>query len=317
MISAAEKYKYVDDLCIISTYYNPCNYKSKKENFDKFLYSLIDSELHFIIIESVFENEEFTLQKHKNIKRIRGKHLMWQKERLLNIALKFVPKKCSKIAWLDCDVLFENADWAVKTSTLLNCFNVIQPFEHAIRLPKNCLEYNHEGFIYEGFASIYKRFPNLLLKGDFGLHGHTGFCWASHKNYILKHGLYDCCISGSGDHMMAHAFCGDWDRDSRCIRRIFGDNKEYYFHFTSWAKSIYPLIRAKMTFVEGSVLHLWHGEIENRKYTDRNKLLENIGYCPTKDLKLGKNQCWEWRRTSFLIENDMKDYFFSRKEDEQ
>ena len=40
-----------------------------------------------------------------------GGAVLWQKERLLNIAIQSVPKNGKNIAWLDCDVIFERPDW--------------------------------------------------------------------------------------------------------------------------------------------------------------------------------------------------------------
>ena len=42
---------------------------------------------------------------------ISGGAVVWQKERLLNLALKAVPSEVVKIAWLDCDLIIERPDW--------------------------------------------------------------------------------------------------------------------------------------------------------------------------------------------------------------
>jgi hypothetical protein len=43
---------------------------------------------------------------------ISGGAVLWQKERLLNLAIKLVPLHVKSIAWLDCDVIFDRPDWA-------------------------------------------------------------------------------------------------------------------------------------------------------------------------------------------------------------
>ena len=57
-----------------------------------------------------------------------GGAVLWQKERLLNLALKAVPSGVEKIAWLDCDVILERTDWVEEAKKQLDEFNVIQLF---------------------------------------------------------------------------------------------------------------------------------------------------------------------------------------------
>jgi hypothetical protein len=67
---------------------------------------------------------------------------MWQKERLLNELLIEVVAEwpwCSKVVWLDQEVIFANNDWVSLTSKLLDQFVVVQPFAEAIRLPRGVM----------------------------------------------------------------------------------------------------------------------------------------------------------------------------------
>jgi hypothetical protein len=54
--------------------------------------------------------------------------MMWQKEAMLNIALKRLPPECDKITWIDSDIIFENDQWIEQTSSLLEYYRVVQPF---------------------------------------------------------------------------------------------------------------------------------------------------------------------------------------------
>ena len=53
---------------------------------------------------------------------------MWQKERLLNIALGAVPDDVEDVAWIDCDLVFESRDWPQAAKQALKSDNVIQLF---------------------------------------------------------------------------------------------------------------------------------------------------------------------------------------------
>jgi len=238
---------------------------------------------------------------------------MWQKERLLNIALSRLPPDCSKVAWLDCDVLFENPEWAVQASRLLDSYRVVQLFDRVIRLPREHAFFSGQGDAWNSFASVYQSRPNQLLRGDFALHGHSGFAWAARRDALEHNGLYDACISGSGDHMMAHAFCGDWE--STCIDRILGSNNLHRAHFSDWCRRMYRNIRASVGCVAGTLLHLWHGDLDHRRYVTRNKELVAMGFDPNLDIHVDGQGCWTWASDKPTLHRWARRYYSRRKED--
>ena len=65
---------------------------------------------------------------------LRGTGVMWQKERLLNIAAARLPKSARKVGWFDADIVFKEPDWLERTSHALDRYAVVQPFSHAVRL---------------------------------------------------------------------------------------------------------------------------------------------------------------------------------------
>ncbi|MGP8215378.1 MAG: class I SAM-dependent methyltransferase [Bacteroidia bacterium] len=312
-IAGAERYTYVDDLWILSSYYNPEKYKTKRYNYETFVEKINKSNLNYRIIECAFGRDPFELPASKNVIQIRARDVMWQKERLLNHAIKLLPASCTKVAWVDCDILFENPEWAVDTSVALDHYKVVQPFEFAVRLPKDVLSFKGIGDLYSGFGYIYKNYPNILTTGNFANHGHTGFAWAAQRSILEKYGLYDVCIGGTADHVMAHAFCGDWD--TGCINRFIGANKNFYNHYLDWCKSMYKEVKGKVSYVQGTILHLWHGEIANRMYAERERNLEVLKYNPYKDLKKSKNGPWEWNTRNKELKEFTRNYFAYRKED--
>jgi hypothetical protein len=313
-IKPAKKYKHTDDLWIISCFFNPNFYRTKPRNFEVFIDRIESSNLNFLIVECVFGKQPFSLRKSAKIIRVKTTDVMWQKERLLNIALQNLPNRCKKIAWVDCDVLFENPDWASETAAQLRHCKVIQPFKEAIRLPKNVLYYSGEGERYYSFAYVVKKNPCIIEEGRFDLHGHTGFAWASHKSILQKYGFYDACIAGSGDHMMAHAFAGDWT--TKCIERVIGKNERFHSHYIDWSKKIYPQVKASINYVDGTLLHLWHGDVGNRNYVIRQRTLEKVQFDPTRDIALNKIGCWVWNHKKRGLKAWAKDYFALRREDE-
>jgi hypothetical protein len=46
-------------------------------------------------------------------------NVLWQKERLLNLALQRLPEHCTKVVWLDADTFFTNPNWVRATRRLV------------------------------------------------------------------------------------------------------------------------------------------------------------------------------------------------------
>src|SRR5436853_6294404 len=100
----------ITDTWIITSYFNPCRYKTKKLNFDIFLSNLGSLEANLLVVEMAYENDDFELDHGINVIRLRVNGFMWQKERLLNIANVNLPNSGKKVAWLDGDLLFVDRD---------------------------------------------------------------------------------------------------------------------------------------------------------------------------------------------------------------
>jgi hypothetical protein len=245
---------------------------------------------------------------------IRAADVMWQKERLLNLAIRSLPSRVTMVAWLDGDILFSNPNWATETCRRLERCAVVQPFASVVRLPHGHAGYNGEGQQWEGFAAVHARDRQIVRRGDFDRHGHSGFAWAARRDWIEEHGLYDACVAGSGDHMMAHAFAGDVT--SACLDRILGRHNAHREYFAAWSARVRPAIRESIGFTPGAIHHLWHGEMANRRYVLRNRELADFDFDPRRDLRLGASGCWEWTESGARMRQWSRDYFGHRREDE-
>lgn len=312
-IRPADTYRPTNDLWVVTSYFNPEGYRTKRRNYEIFRERLVASGIPLLTVECSLGDHPFELLAGPDVHRVQGRDVMWQKERLLKVAISKLPDSCRKVAWLDADILFENPDWATATSAKLETHPVVQPFDRAFRLPRGTLEQVGPGDEYSGFAAIYSRLPQKMLAGDFASHGHTGFAWAARREVLEVRGLYDAGIAGSGDHMMAHAFCGDWA--SPCVDRIIGKASPQRVYFTKWCKEVYPLVRAKVGYVPGAALHLWHGDVENRRYVDRNRELAGFGFDPATDIRVGNGGCWEWASNKPKLHRWAAEYFGHRRED--
>jgi hypothetical protein len=300
---------------IVCCYFNPVGFKTKRENYELFIEGIRRTRAPHIVVECACDGKAFELPIDDSIIRIRATDAMWQKERLLNVGLSRLPACCTKLAWLDCDILFEDPDWIRRASDALDTLAVIQPFTVAARLPRQGQSKN-AGNVEEcrGFASVCAAAPDLVACGDFDQHGHTGYGWAARREWLDRHGFYDACMTGSGDHLMAHAMCGDWK--SGCIDALLGaEPTAYRRHFEKWAEGVAADVRGSVGSIPGRVLHLWHGDAADRHYFLRAQQFRAFDFDPDRDIRIGAEGAWEWSSARTALHHWARAYFTLRNED--
>ena len=305
----------VDDLWAVTSYFNPCRYKTKRENFDIFVAGMERAKVNLLVVELAFDDEEFELPESDRTLRLRGSGVMWQKERLLNVAASKLPRSCTKIAWLDNDLVFEDPNWFERTSEALDRYVVVQPFDAVVRLPRGVKYDDGEGEFYTSFGRIFKQQPALSRVAEFNHHGHTGFAWAARRELFDEVGLYDACLTGSGDHLMSHAFAAGMVK-SPCTKRMLGPRQEkYQRHFFNWGVKARDIVGGKLGAVPGKLLHLWHGDLVNRRYGEMNQQFATFDFDPDRHLRHDENGLWEWNEAPEELRQWASDFFWIRRED--
>jgi len=314
-----------DELWVLTTFFNPVGYPNKLENFTKFSERIRKQGVKLLTVELAFEGGEFEVPAAltDRLERRRTSTVLWHKERLLDIGLRLLPPECTKVAWLDADVVFENNDWLQETSALLDSYVVVQPFETACWLPKGATSAvgvfsvcgNQEGQYMPGMAcAMSKATDKRAALGDYFQHGHTGFGWAARRDLLDKHGFYDCQILGNGDFVMGHAMYGDedfWDgRNWECQRL----SPKLLEHIVAWSKPFHEDVQSSVYYASGRVLHLWHGDQKNRRYNERLNVLKDHQFDPRTDLAKDTGECWVWSSDKPGLHQWARDYFLSRDE---
>jgi hypothetical protein len=303
------------DTWIITAYFNPVRYATKKLNFDRFAARLRSTGARLLVVEMALEDHDFELGDEHETVRVRGNGVMWQKERMLNIAIASLPASCTKVVWLDCDLMFEDDGWLDRTSDALERFAVVQPFTRCVRLPRDQLASrgHPDELLAESFAAAFARDRSLARDADYQDHGHTGFAWAARRELLDACGLYDACLTGSGDHLMAHVFAGALD--SHCIPAMIGAGHKYADHFARWAAEADRIVGGRLGQVEGRVLHLWHGEKADRRYRQRNQEFKTFAFDPDRHVRRDHNGLWDWADAPEAMKAWSHDMFVARKED--
>ena len=305
----------VGDLWAITSYFNPMRYQRRRANYRIFRERL---NLPLLAVELAY-GADFELEKNdaEVLVQLRGRDVMWQKERLLNVALGALPRSCRKVAWMDCDIIFECDDWSERVSLLLDQFALLQLFSHAYRMPRAWLP----GELPPPGTELRRSLPFIVASGmptvtcletparQCG--SAYGLAWAADRKLVEVHGFYDSCIVGSGDRAMACAAYGCCDV---AIRRLLMNEKEKQ-HYLAWAKPYHEAVRGRVGFLENNLFHLWHGETANLGKRARHEGFQRFHFDPIQDIAIDSNGCWHWSTDKPEMHEYVRKYLASRKED--
>jgi len=271
------------DLAICLVIFNPAKTKKIIENYFTMVSKLGD--LPVFTIELVYPDREPEIPEAIHV---RGKSIMFQKENLCRLLEKEIPKKYTKLAFLDADIIFEDQYWYYKASKLLDYYDVVQLFDKC-----TWLDSDGESFL-DRESVLHMRDKTWNSKY------HPGFAWGFRREWYNKVGFFDYAITGSGDTLSAIK----WLR------------KDLPKGFKSLPK---PLIKSysefcpnppKITCLSGHIKHLFHGSRENRKYVERHRMLD-----VQEDITelIETRGLFEWKHPKW--NSIFLDYFISRNDD--
>jgi len=303
----------------VTTYFNPAGYQNKLENLKLFANRARDQGLKLLIVEAAFNEGQFVVDAElaDRIVHVRASAELWQKERLLNIGLASLPDTCDKVAWLDADILFQNDAWVRETAMLLDDFLVVQPFDVAWWLPHGVqnprLDFSADAFALISHGLSYTQSGDSARKLSAG---HWGFAWAARCDLLKTHWLYDRLIVGGGDLVVAWGIYGDeFIGDAQkwlpelCTESHFGD-------ILRWKNAFNADVRGRCSYVPGTVFHLWHGNIADRGYLERLRILKGFQFDPSKDIEIeDRYKCWRWSSDKPQLHAWLRKYFSDRKEE--
>lgn len=313
----------------ITPFFNPGRHENKVDNLRKFRASVKAQGLQMLCVELVFGGADVHYQLRDNDceiliqRRTTSGNTLWQKERLLNIALDNLPNTVDKVMWLDSDLIFLNDDWVPETAELLDRYAVVQPFGWMTYLPASaegkCVEYamtklsmlplgQGVGAVYHSGGLGIQSFPDMCFRSNFLL-GHPGFAWAARREVITAAGFYDRSIIGGGDRIMLFAFSGHYPGMTKKMPPAMVKDVR------AFGRKVTPMVGpSNMSYTPGVVLHIWHGDRANRDYTNRYQILLSNHYDPAVDVDVNADGILEWKSQKLRLHKQVSEYFNNRKE---
>jgi hypothetical protein len=299
-------------LWALTTYFNPLGYRRRLAAYSEFRCRLA---VPLLAIELGFDGRFDLGDDDADILlRVSDGDVMWQKERLLNLALSTLPPACSAVAVVDCDVIFGRQGWQEDVLPLLERFPLVQPFGTVHYLgekwrPGDLLE-SDVVFSQPGFAALPERLERLDVPRFAGGPA-KGLAWVYRRELLERHGLYDACIVGAGDLAMVGAALGRIEP----IIEIHGMNRHQERRYRRWAETFFESVQGRVGALEGDLYHLWHGELEYRHTRQRHRDLARFEFDPDNDIALGAEGAWRWNSAKPELHAYLREYFAGRRED--
>ena len=305
-----------DGLWAITSYFNPIGYARRLHNYRIFRRHLT---VPLVTVELAFD-DGFALGPDDAdiLVRVRGGDVMWQKERLLNVALSHVPSHCDRIAWVDCDVVFGADDWPDRAGRALDDHAFVQLFHERHDLQREMSlddgRFRAGGAPY--VSSMYTIATGQASAEDLARPGilldhrsSPGLAWAGRRHILESHGLYDVCITGGADRSFICAAAGAFDAGRRAQQM----NPLSAAHYLRWARPFFEVVRGQVGCIEGRVFHLWHGDLADRKYDERFAALADFD--PFTDIAVNAHGSWSWASNKGELHARLARYFRDRDED--
>jgi hypothetical protein len=316
----ASSFDVAGPLWAITSYYNPSRYWRRRYNYRLFREHL---QIPLLAVELSFQGDfELASDDAEILVRCTGGDVLWQKERLLNIALERLPRSCQQVVWVDCDVVFQRPDWALALREQLDSTPLVQPFSQVLHLRRDALP-NSEPEASSDIACVMPSVAGLIDRGAaaadcLGKDGEfrqrkraPGLVWAARRDLLARHGLYDACITGGGDTALAAAAYGI----PEAVVRFQAMNTRQASHYRAWAEAFYHSIRGRVGWLEGELWHLWHGERGERRVPQRYHDLTPFDFDPAADIHHDSGGCWRWNSNKPQLHACLESYFAARNED--
>ncbi len=297
----------------------------------KFEKCIKDSGAILITVELTLRDRHFEVTNHNNPNHIQLKSdsTLWSKENLINIGIRYLPQSWEYAGYIDADFHMTRSDWVQETLHQLQHYSFIQLFSSYADLAQDYTIHRQMPsfmFVHKNPKQAKKLF-NILgqnqfiddysisskLKHDKSpiLVGASGGAWAWRREAFDDiGGIIDFCILGSGDWHFAFGLTNkvSWAAEGkRCtnayieaLKRWCNRAKKYEF---------------KCGYIENHAIHSFHGSKINRTYGTRWEILQKHQYDPLVDVKYDSNGILSFTGNKPALEEDVRNYFRTRKED--
>ena len=293
-----------ETLYVILPYFNFCSFKRRRSLFIDFVKQIQGTKGIRIVVSEALGPDPLPKMDTFDHFGFETDSPIWLKENLINMAIKRLPKDWKYVAWVDADITFLNQNWARDTITELRSYDIVQMFQTCVNLgSKNeALKIDKSfGYMHRDSGTPY------VVSARYGF-WHPGYAWAcTRKAWLQMDGLIEWAILGSGDRHMSLAWIG----------RV-KDSAPGTIHpnYRAWLEEYELMCKGlEVSYVEGTILHHWHGRLEDRKYRERWDILTKNKFDPMADIGQTDSGLVQLSNSGRRLEKELVEYFVGRRED--
>jgi len=293
----------IDDLhkvALITTHFNPCGFRRLRETYFEWVDTLGPLADRLECVELVFDSDAAEIPRSTVIRGTREKHLMWQKEALINSAIRRLGPEVEYVAWLDHDFVFTDREWLGKAIAKLDSgLAAVQLFRGIAYLTKDRkVEWMRDGAMH-------------AWRTRQSINGNPGGNWMAKRNVLdTLGGVNAHNIVGGGDQVWFDA-----------MRGVPGGHLSQYSpalraDLERWIRRASSIVGSHSAcHLDGTIQHLWHGDRSNRQYQTRNEILIRHEFDPATDVRINESGILEWSSDKPELHAEVQQFFLDRRED--
>jgi len=266
-----------EKLNVIIVISNPYLFKRRYKLTLEFIERMnCEENVNLYVVELCYKEQKFMItdSNNKNHLQLRGEEVIWHKENMINLGVKYLlPDNWKAMAWIDADIEFENSNWAMDALKILNgSKDIIQLWSHCDDMNSDKLAMR----IFHSFGYQYSKGKKYMQSGI--NYWHPGYAWAcTRKAYDKMGGLFESAILGAGDNIIAMCLIRN---GLKAVNEKSSDGyKKMVIDFENKIKNL------RLGYIPGVIRHHYHGSKKNRKYSERWQILLKYNFDPLTCIK--------------------------------
>jgi hypothetical protein len=297
-------------MAAVCCYFNPTASRNRLANYHRFIRSFARHGLRLFTVEMACGARGFELPDSPDLFRVRSPDVLWQKERLLQLAVdRAAAEGYRSLAWVDTDVEFHNPDWVRDAVDLLRSVPLCQLFRSVQ------IELSPGGPVQSQLGAVAEWQVRQVIKPTGPA---TGYAWAARMDLLRDVRFYDRFVVGGGDKAfwaacLCHGDLDAWRAQMQAVSFWRLGSAALRDHYFNWARVLGDRVRSQVGCLPDTIKTWYHGSRSNRQYIDRQRLLADFD--PELDLRVNPEGLLEWARSRPALAGKIVEYFISRKED--
>ena len=294
-------------LYVVLVYYDFNKTGRRKKLLLEFLDRYGNTEgTRFVVVEASDSEFDLPLKSYDIFihHKFKIKHYFQLYQNLINIAISKLPKDWQYVSWVDSDITFLNKNWVRDTIMELKKSHMVQLFQTAIFMGPDGEALN----IFKGVGYLYQQNSHDLAK--ICRNCWPGYAWAMTKTVFHKmNGLFEIDIIAGGDSIIAFSFAQNTDIFLSNFLFNSGEAMKEYIKQARIYQLKVKINKFVLSFINGTVLHNWHGPLSERKYIERYDVIKKHGFNPQIDLIRDKDGLISLSEIGERLHNDLKKIF--------